>query len=108
MRGGSDAQWRVVHRASVFLDGVFPGRIAIAPVRRTLDSRPRQRRTIMTIRTASARTLLAAAIAALASLAAPAAWALPSQYHVTPLGNRIVGKHLDGGGQVAVIDESAG
>ena len=62
----------------------------------------------MTNRTAIARTLVAAGIAALASLAAPASWALPSQYHVTPLGNRIVGKHLDGGGQVAVIDESAG
>jgi probable HAF family extracellular repeat protein len=50
------------------------------------------------------RTLLAASLAALA----PALYAQPSQYHVTHLGNGIVGQHLNGAGQVAVIDESAG
>jgi len=59
----------------------------------------------MTIRSTSSRTFLAAAVA---TLLAPASWALPSHYHVTPLGNRIVGEHLNAGGQVAVIDESGG
>jgi len=60
----------------------------------------------MTIRSTSSRRFLAAAVTA---LLAPSAWAaLPSQYHVTALGNRVIGEHLNAGGQVAVIDETAG
>jgi probable HAF family extracellular repeat protein len=56
-------------------------------------------------RSIPARRLFAASLAA---LFAPALWALPTQYHVTPLGDHIVGEHLNASGSVAVIDESNG
>jgi probable HAF family extracellular repeat protein len=59
----------------------------------------------MTIRPIPVPALFAASIAA---FVAHAAWALPAQYHVTPLGERVVGEHFNAAGQVAVIDETAG
>jgi probable HAF family extracellular repeat protein len=53
----------------------------------------------------SAQRTLAATLAALFT---PALWALPSQYHVTPLGDHIVGEHLNASGTVAVLDETDG